>query len=168
MSNPPKYFFKPRIGEYYADGFNGYRTLVVGVHLMCEEEECIYKELCQSPIFVVKMDNECPCYEQHRKGPLADYYRLSNCNAIELETYIYNDGKSPSFSAFTKYLLKEPGYVSPERKKELWDHLAFCNYLQCFRPDSNTPSYSDHQELYDNCLPTNSAVYLGSMTVRTR
>lgn len=64
------------------------------------------------------MDNECPCYEQHRKGPLADYYRLSNCNAIELETYIYNDGKSPSFSAFTKYLLKEPGYVSPERKKE--------------------------------------------------
>ena len=148
MSNPPKYFFKPRIGEHYAEGFDGYLTLVVGVHLMCEEEECIYKKLCQSPIFVVKMDNECPCYEQHRKGPLADYYRLSNCNAIELETYIYNDGKSPSFSAFTKYLLKEPGYVSPERKKELWDHLAFCNYLQSFRPDSNTPSYSGNQELY--------------------
>ena len=104
------------------------------------------------------MDNECPCYEQHRKGPLADYYRLSNCNAIELETYIYNDGKSPSFSAFTKYLLKEPGYVSPERKKELWDRLAFCNYLQSFRPDSNTPSYSGNQELYDNCLPAFKAV----------
>ena len=153
MTQKERYFFKPRIGEHYAEGFDGYRTLVVGVHLMCEEEECLYSMLCQSPLFIAGMDNRCPCYEQHRKGPLADYYRLSNCNAIELETYIYNDGKSPSFSAFTKYLLKEPGYVSPERKKELWDRLAFCNYLQSFRPDSNTPSYSGNQELYDNCLP---------------
>jgi len=153
MTQKERYFFKPRIGEHYAKGFDGYRTLVVGVHLMCEEDECLYSMLCQSPLFIAGMDNRCPCYEQHRKGPLADYYRLSNCNAIELETYIYNDGKSPSFSAFTKYLLKEPGYVSPERKKELWDRLAFCNYLQSFRPDSNTPSYSGNQELYDNCLP---------------
>lgn len=158
MTQKERYFFKPRIGEHYAEGFDGYRTLVVGVHLMCEEEECLYQMLCQSPLFIAGMDNRCPCYEQHRKGPLADYYRLSNCNAIELETYIYNDGKSPSFSAFTKYLLKEPGYVSPERKKELWDRLAFCNYLQSFRPDSNTPSYSGNQELYDNCLPAFKAI----------
>ena len=45
MPVPNKIFFKPRIGEHYAEGFNGYRTLVVGVHLMCEEEDCIYKEL---------------------------------------------------------------------------------------------------------------------------
>lgn len=82
MTQKERYFFKPRIGEHYAEGFDGYRTLVVGVHLMCEEEECLYSVLCQSPLFIAGMDNRCPCYEQHRKGPLADYYRLSNCNCL--------------------------------------------------------------------------------------
>ncbi len=73
-------------------------------------------------------------------------------------TRIYNDGKSPSFSSFTKYMVKEPGYVSPERKKELWDRMVFCNYLQCFRPDSDTPSYEQNMQLYDDCLPAFKAL----------
>lgn len=157
MADSTKYFFKPRIGKDYEKGFNGYRTMVVGVHLICEYE-CEHIDRCCSLDGVREMDNQCPCYEEHRKGENADYYRLGNDNVIELETYIYNDGKSPSFSAFTKYLLKEPGYVSPERKLELWDKLCFCNYLQCFRPNSNTPSYENYRQLYDDCLPAFKAL----------
>lgn len=147
-----KPFFSPRLGSHYKEGWDGLRTMVVGVHLLCEED-CPHKALCTSPVGVVQMDNRCPCYAPHRQGANADYYRLGNCNAIELETYIYKDGKSPAFSSFTKYLLKERDNVTFERREELWAHLGFYNFMQCFRPDSATPSYAAAPELYDSALP---------------
>lgn len=145
-------FFRPRIGSRYYDKWEGYRTMVVGVHLLCEEE-CAYKPLCTAADTVAQMDDRCPCYTTHRKGRWADYYRLSNCNAIELDTYIYKDGKSPAFSAFTKYLLHEQDGVTAERREWLWEHLCFYNFMQCFRPDSRTPAPADAPHLYDAALP---------------
>ncbi len=147
-----KPFFSPRIGPQYNDGWDGLRTMVIGVHLLCEED-CPHKALCTSPASVAKMDNQCPCYAPHRQEGHADYYRLSNCNAIELETYIYKDGKSPAFSSFTKYLLHERDNVTFERREELWAHLGFYNFMQCFRPDSATPPYAAAPHLYDTALP---------------
>lgn len=144
--------FTPRIGSHYEEGWDGLRTMVVGVHLLCEED-CPHKALCTSPDGVVRMDNQCPCYAPHRQGDRADYYRLGNCNAIELETYIYKDGKSPAFSSFTKYMLHERDNVTFERREELWAHLGFYNFMQCFRPDSATPSYAAAPHLYDSALP---------------
>ena len=145
-------FFRPRIGSRYYDKWEGYRTMVVGVHLLCEEE-CAYKPLCTAADTVAQMDDRCPCYTTHRKGRWADYYRLSNCNAIELDTYIYKDGKSPAFSAFTKYLLHEQDGVTAERREWLWEHLCFYNFMQCFRPGSRTPAPADAPHLYDAALP---------------
>ena len=31
-----KIFFSLRFGEHYQEGWNGVRTMVVGVHLLCE------------------------------------------------------------------------------------------------------------------------------------
>lgn len=152
MKQPRKYFFQPRVGTHYCRKWQGFRTLVVGVHLMCEEE-CSFIPQCCTLGGVRLMDDRCPLYAPHRAGAMAPYYRLSNCNAIELETYIYKDGKSPAFSSFTKYLLGERGNVSQERRAALWEHLAFYNFMQCFRPDSDTPAFAEAPEIYEGSLP---------------
>ena len=37
MSGGTKYFFRPRKGENYSQGFNGLKTLVVGAYHFCWE-----------------------------------------------------------------------------------------------------------------------------------
>ncbi len=141
-----KIFFRPRIGKYYEEGWQGARTMVVGVHLLCELN-CELKPRCCSMQGVRQMDCLCPEYAKHRGTEYQDYYRLSNCNSIELDSYIENEAKSPSFSMLTSFLLQEKGFVSIERRQELWDHLGFYNFFQHFQPDADTPSPDDNPQL---------------------
>ncbi len=53
------YFFAPRIGEKYHEGFNGIRTLVVGTYHICYEN-CQFKDLCCDVDTVKEMDYKCP------------------------------------------------------------------------------------------------------------
>lgn len=148
-----KIFFRPRIGDHYQEGWNGVRTMVVGVHLLCELN-CVHKQQCCSLMGVKQMDCLCPEYEKYKGTEHEDYYRLSNCNSIELDSYIENEAKSPSFSMLTSYLLHEKGYISVEKRMELWEHLGFYNFFQHFQPDANTPNFTDNPELYKEALPT--------------
>ena len=147
-----KIFFRPRIGERYQEGWNGVRTMVVGVHLLCELN-CEHKQRCCSLMGVSQMDSSCPEYEKYKGTEHEYYYRLSNCNSIELDSYIENEAKSPSFSMITNYLLHEKGFISVDRRRELWEHLGFCNFLQHFMPDADTPSHNDKLQLYKDSLP---------------
>lgn len=147
-----KIFFRPRISDHYQEGWNGVRTMVVGVHLLCELN-CEYKQLCCSLMGMRQMDCLCPEYEKYKGTEHEDYYRLSNCNSIELDSYIENEAKSPSFSMLTNYLLREKGFISVERRMELWEHLGFYNFLQHFQSDANTPTYNDNPQLYKESLP---------------
>ena len=147
-----KIFFRPRIGEHYQEGLNGVRTMVVGVHLLCELN-CEHKQQCCSLMGVSQMDSSCPEYEKYKGTEHEYYYRLSNCNSIELDSYIENEAKSPSFSMLTNYLLREKGFISVERRMKLWEHLGFYNFLQHFQPDANTPSYDKNSQLYKESLP---------------
>lgn len=147
-----KIFFRPRIGERYQEGWNGVRTMVVGVHLLCELN-CEHKQQCCSLAEVRPMDYLCPEYEKYKGTEHEEYYRLSNCNSIELDSYIENEAKSPSFSMLTNYLLHEKGFVSAERRMKLWEHLGFYNFFQHFQPDADTPSHNDKFQLYKDSLP---------------
>lgn len=147
-----KIFFRPRIGERYQEEWNGVRTMVVGVHLLCELN-CEHKQRCCSLMGVSQMDSSCPEYEKYKGTEHEYYYRLSNCNSIELDSYIENEAKSPSFSMLTNYLLHEKGFISVDRRRELWEHLGFCNFLQHFMPDADTPSHNDKLQLYKDSLP---------------
>ena len=102
---------------------------------------------------VSQMDSSCPEYEKYKGTEHEYYYRLSNCNSIELDSYIENEAKSPSFSMITNYLLHEKGFISVDRRRELWEHLGFCNFLQHFMPDADTPSHNDKLQLYKDSLP---------------
>lgn len=128
-----KIFFRPRIGEHYQEGLNGVRTMVVGVHLLCELN-CEHKQQCCSLTGVRQMDCLCPEYEKYKGMEHENYYRLCNCNSIELDSFIENEAKSPSFSMLTNYLLREKGFISLERRMKLWEHLGFYNFLQHFQP----------------------------------
>lgn len=146
-----KIFFRPHIGRHYGDGWNGVRTMVIGVHLLCELN-CKHKQQCCSLMGVRQMDCLCPEYAKYRGSAHEKYYRLSNCNSIELDSYIGNEAKSPSFSMLTSFLLQEKGFVSIERRQDLWDHLGFYNFLQHFVPNADTPSPADNPSLYRDGL----------------
>ncbi len=146
-----KIFFRPHIGKHYAEGWRSVRTMVVGVHLLCELN-CELKSRCCSVQGVRQMDCLCPQYAQYKGTEFEDYYRLSNCNSIELESYIENEAKSPSFPMLTSFLLQEKGFVSIERRQELWDHLGFYNFFQHFQPDADTPSPDDNLQLFRDGL----------------
>ncbi len=146
-----KIFFRPRIGKHYEEGWRSVRTMVVGVHLLCELN-CEYKSRCCSVQGVRQMDCLCPQYAQYKGTEFENYYRLSNCNSIELESYIENEAKSPSFSMLTSFLLQEKGFVSMEKRQELWDHLGFYNFFQHFQPDADTPSPDDNPQLFRDGL----------------
>lgn len=148
-----KIFFRPRIGDHYQEGWNGVRTMVVGAHLLCELN-CEHKQRCCSLTGVRQMDCLCPEYEKYKGTEHEDYYRLSNCNSIELDSYIENEAKSPSFSMLTSVLLHVKGYISVEKRMELWEHLGFYSFFQHFQPDANTPNFTDNPELYKEALPT--------------
>lgn len=56
------------------------------------------------------------CFEDGRDDP---YLRLSNGNRIEMDAYIEDAANYPAYSAFTKYILEEKGFVSPEKREYL-------------------------------------------------
>ncbi len=146
-----KIFFRPRIGNQYEEGWQGVRTMIVGVHLLCEQN-CEHKSKCCSMQGAKQMDCQCPEYEKYKGTEFESYYRLSNCNSIELDSYIENEAKSPSFSMVTSFLLQEKGFVSIERRQELWDHLGFYNFFQHFQSDADTPSPEEHSLLFRDGL----------------
>ncbi len=140
-----KYFFEPRVGSRYAEKWDGYYTMILGAHQVCTAN-CEFKSLCTTNAGVREMDNACPVYEEGREDP---YLRLSNGNRIEMDAYIENAANYPAYSSFTKYMLGERGFVSVERRAEFWERVVFCNYLQHYLPDSDTPMYGENKLLFD-------------------
>lgn len=145
-------FFTPYIGPHYQDGFLGSKTLVVGAHHYCPFE-CQYKEECM--VNSQPFDRCCPTFVRNIEKfgeEYKDYYTLSNDNAVEIDSYI--DGAPyPAYSAFTKYMLGIPDYLTKEQKKEFWDSVAFHQYTQHYLSDGFTPSYQDEKELFDEDYP---------------
>ena len=140
-------FFSPRvIPERYSRGWEGYRTLVLGVFHVCTIEDCPLRAeyLADSSRF----DSLCPQYEG-----MGDYYRLSNSNEIEVESYLEGEVNYPTYSSITKYLLRTNRHVAQVPRRELWDSVAYTNFLQNFRGEYDTLSYAETPELFDSQLP---------------
>lgn len=91
------------------------------------------------------MDRACPYYI-NKEDP--EYYRLSNSDEIEVESYL-EGFPYPAFDAFTSLLLKKRDYLTEDEKRHFWDQVAFTNYIQHYWPDGYTPAYADNKELFD-------------------
>lgn len=131
------YFFDPRKGRLYDEGFLGLKTLIVGVAHICTHE-CRYHEKCKYPGTIREMDRECPLY----KGR-GDYYRLSNSNEIEICSFIDGDAKYPAYSSFTYYMLGASDVLTPEMKSSFWESVAFTNYFQVFHDNDELSGISE-------------------------
>ena len=141
-----RYFFTPRVvKDAYEAGWEGYRTLLLGVFHLCSLE-CGYKERCLANSS--ELNYLCPVYAGRD-----EYFRLSNSNEIEIESYLENAAKYPTYNNISKYMLRTNQHPSESRLRELWNHVAFTNYLQDFQSDESTLSYKRLRKRFDNDLP---------------
>lgn len=154
MSKEYNYFFSPRVvKDSYEAGWEGYRTLVLGVFHVCSLE-CVHKDKCLS--HSSDFDYSCPVYAGRE-----DYFRLSNSNEIEIESYLEDAAKYPTYNNISKYLLRTNQHPPGKRLRNLWDHIAFTNFLQDFQCDKSTLSYKRLKKRFDNDLPAFMDVLTG-------
>ncbi|MBR5777254.1 MAG: hypothetical protein IKY22_02145 [Bacteroidales bacterium] len=127
-----KYFFEPRVGINYNDGFKDLRTLVLGAYHICSRN-CCYKNRCCNIDLVADMDYKCPDYSNApRYDTPEDELCLHNSNIIEITSYCDDNTQYPTYTAFTRYMLECKTALTSEQKNDFWDNVAFCNFYQCF------------------------------------
>ena len=126
-------FFQPRIGQHYREGFKGYRTLVLGVKHHCILKQCPFYEGCVMQRNCVSYDAICPAY-----GDRHDL-RLSQSNQIEIDAFLEEYDRYPTYSYFTKLMLDKTDDCTEAEKTAFWEQVAFANYLQYFCPTPQVP-----------------------------
>ena len=123
MFNQSSRFFIPFEGKKYETGINGKKVLVVGASFYCNKHDCPYFGDCTSPD---KKDSSiynktCPVYAKQGAE-----LRLEPRYAIE-ENY-------QAYQRFEKLMREVVGKCA----ENVWEHLAFTNYVQFFVPTINT------------------------------
>ena len=135
-------FFQPRIGQHYREGFKGYRTLVLGVKHHCILKQCPFYEDCVIRRNCVSYDAKCPAY-----GDRHDL-RLSLSNQIEIDAFLEEYDRYPTYSYFTKLMLGKTDDCTEAEKTAFWEQVAFVNYLQYFCPSPQVPEYEEEGLTY--------------------
>ena len=130
-------FFQPRIGQHYHEGFKGYRTLVLGVKHHCILKQCPFYEDCVMQRNCASYDAICPAY-----GDRHDL-RLSQSNQIEIDAFLEEYDRYPTYSYFTKLMLGKADDCTEAEKTAFWEQVAFANYLQYFCPSPQVPDYEE-------------------------
>ena len=135
-------FFQPRIGQHYQEGFRGYKTLVLGAKHHCILKQCQFYDDCVTHRNCANYDTKCPAY-----GDRHDL-RLSQSNQIEIDSFLEEYDRYPTYSYFTKLMLNKAGDLSEEEKCQFWERMAFANYLQYFCPSPQVPEYKEKGSFY--------------------
>ena len=135
-------FFQPRIGQHYHDGFKGYRTFVLGVKHHCILKQCPFYEDCVMQRNCASYDANCPAYGDHHD------LRLSLSNQIEIDAFLEEYDRYPTYSYFTKLMLGKTDDCTEAEKTAFWEQMAFANYLQYFCPSPQVPEYEEEGLIY--------------------
>ncbi len=130
-------FFQPRIGQHYQEGFKGYRTLVLGVKHHCILKQCQFYDDCVMQRNCASYDANCPAY-----GDRHDLH-LSLSNQIEIDAFLEEYDRYPTYSYFTKLMLGKTDDCTEAEKTAFWEQVAFANYLQYFCPSPQVPEYEE-------------------------
>ena len=135
-------FFQPRIGQHYQEGFRGYRTLVLGVKHHCILKQCQFYEDCVMQRNCASYDTKCPAY-----GDRHDL-RLSQSNQIEIDAFLEEYDRYPTYYYFTKLMLGKTDDCTEAEKIMFWEQVAFANYLQYYCPSPQVPEYEKESLIY--------------------
>ena len=122
-------FFKPFVGEKYNEGINGKKILVLGASFYCNkngqngQKNCPFFAECTDVVKKdsSKFDTTCPEYAGKNM-------KLSEepSNAI--------DDRYPAYKRFAEFMQQ---FVS-NKTEDVWDRMAFTDYLQFFSPTTQT------------------------------
>ena len=112
-----RYFFKPRVGNDYQEGFMGLRTLVLGAYHYCWYDKCRYFKKCVMEGRAADYDTVCPEYER----------------IIEIDSYLEGE-HYPTYDSFTHRMLGKKSYLGPESRASFWERVAFYNWIQHYLP----------------------------------
>lgn len=126
-----KYFFRPRIGKYYQDGYQGLKTLVLGAYPYCWHQSCPHWQQCVAEERPYDYETLCPSYAE--KADRA-YYRLSNSNTIEIDAYIEGE-HYPAYDAFTHRMLGKKTPLGPQSRAFFGIGLPFTTGSSTTFPD---------------------------------
>ena len=128
----------------------GQRTLVLGAYHYCWYDKCRYYDECVRQGRTAEYDRRCPVYEDK---PDKDYYRLSNSNVIEIDSYI-EGGHYPAYDAFTHKMSGIKKYVGSGVRAAFWDKVAFYNWIQHYLPEPQEDfQYRQWEEVFLRDLP---------------
>ena len=132
----------------------GQRTLVLGAYHYCWYDKCRYYDECVRQGRTAEYDRRCPVYEDK---PDKDYYRLSNSNVIEIDSYI-EGGHYPAYDAFTHKMSGIKKYVGSGVRAAFWDKVAFYNWIQHYLPEPQEDfQYRQWEEVFLRDLPAGGA-----------
>lgn len=127
-------FFNPRKGEKYDTGINGKKILVVGDSFYCTKTTCDYYSECTDTENrnSSKYDETCPERLKHKaaRGKVTPLHDEPTVAIDEYESYAYLN-----FKGLLQLLMGEAS-----EKINVWDYVAFTNYIQFFLPNSRTSS----------------------------
>ena len=87
-------------------------------------------------------DANCPAY-----GDRHDL-RLSLSNQIEIDAFLEEYGRYPTYSYFTNLMLGKTDDCTEAEKTAFWEQVAFANYLQYFCPSPQVPEYEEEGLTY--------------------
>lgn len=131
-----KRFFKPFVGAKYRQGINGKRILVIGSSFYCDHNginkpKCPYFSECTNPMLKdsSKFDKICPIYSNTNQ-----YLSNEPSNALSENYRVYQN-----FAKFMEQFIDD--------KSDVWEYLAFTDYVQFFSPTIIT--YSEYLSLRD-------------------
>jgi hypothetical protein len=114
-------FFIPYVGKNYETGINGKKILVTGASFYCDKRNCKYFDDCTSPD---KKDSSsynanCPEY-------------IKNNAVLEREPEYAIEENYSAYQRFSK-CMKQVAEID-----DIWQYVAFTNYVQFFVPTVNT------------------------------
>ena len=125
-------FFYPFIGKDYNQGINGKRVLILGASFYCPKVDCKYYKDCTDTKTKDSSKYDMICPEYDKKG-LCLHEEPTNSINSEYSTYV-------TFAKGLAHFIGSNDYVN------IWNHLAFTNYVQFFLPGSG-----------ENFRPTNAS-----------
>lgn len=118
-------FFIPYKGDNYSNGIIGKKVLVLGASFYCDKD-CKYRANCTDLLTrdSSKYNLTCPEYKG-KKDENGNSLRLSN------EPSNVDDSYS-AYKIFEKLFIEATGI------EDMWNHIAFTNYVQFFLPSKET------------------------------
>lgn len=123
MPNQSNRFFVPFVGNKYKTGINGKKVLVIGASFYCNKHDCPNFKDCTNPDMKDSSPYNKTCPEYVNQGA---ELRYEPSYAIE-ENY-------QTYQRFEKLMRT----VLVSDVENIWEYLAFTNYVQFFVPTKKT------------------------------